>query len=314
MGREHITECPECGGSDLIKNKDKGEICCKSCGLVIDDKMVDLGQEWREFNPDDAESRRRAGAPTTYTKYDKGLGTEVGRKSDLYRLKKTSKNKFFRLRKWQHRISTAIERNLRMALSELKRVTSYLKLPRFAIEEASRIYTLAVQRGLVRGRSMESVVAGSVYAACRCHEIPRTLVEVSEASGIDKKEIGRTYRFITRQLNINVMPSDPADYIPRFASELKLSPEAQTKATEIIRRAQNAELTSGRGPTGLASASLYIASLICDEKRTQREIANVGGVTEVTIRNRYKEMLEELELGDGFSKLRDKKLKEDEEE
>ncbi len=302
-----VKKCPECGGINLFWNKEKGEIICKDCGLVIEDKMVDFTQEWREFESDVSDARRRTGAPMTYTQYDQGIGTEVGRKADLYQLGGKNKNKFFRLRKWQYRISTAIERNLKLALAELKRVSSFLKLPKSVEEESARIYTLAVQRGLVRGRSMESVVAGALYAACRRHEVPRTLDELSEASGIEKKEIGRTYRFVTRELQINILPSNPADYIARFASALKLSAETQSKAIEIIEQAQKAELTSGRGPTGIAAAGLYVAALINGEKKTQREVADVAGVTEVTIRNRYKELLDKLKLEKEIKKVKKKK-------
>src|SRR3989338_8364674 len=310
MAADYVKKCPECGGINLFWNKEKGEVICKDCGLVVEDKMVDFGQEWREFDSEGGDKRRRAGAPITYTQYDQGLGTEVGGKADLSRLGSKSRNKFVRLRKWQYRISTAIERNLKLALSELKRVASYLKLPKSVEEESARIYTLAVQRCLVRGRSMESVVAGALYAACRRHEVPRTLDELAEASGIDKKEIGRTYRFITRELGIRILPSNPIDYIPRFASALRLSAETQSKAVEILGMAEKAELTSGRGPTGIAAASLYVAALINAEKRTQREVADIAGVTEVTIRNRYKELLHKLKLKDKIKKLK----KEDDEE
>lgn len=291
-----IKKCPECGKTRMEFRPEMGEVICKSCGFVIEEKMIDFGQEWREFDHDQAAKRRRTGAPMTYTKYDRGLGTDVGQKGDIYKLKSKEKNKFFRLRKWQYRISTAIERNLKLALAELKRVASYLKLPKSVEEESARIYTMAVQRGLVRGRSMESVVAGALYAACRRHEVPRTLDELSEASGIDKKEIGRTYRFVTRELGIRILPSNPVDYIPRFASALKLGPETQSKSVEILEMAQRSELTSGRGPTGIAAAALYVAALINSEKRTQREVADVAGVTEVTIRNRYKELIKKLDL------------------
>src|SRR3989344_5313335 len=292
----YIKKCPECGGINLIIQKEKGEAICKDCGLVIEEKMIDFSQEWREFSDDQSAKRRRTGAPMTYTKFDGGLSTDIGQKSEIYQLGAKGKNKFFRLRKWQHRISTAIERNLKLALAELKRVSSYLKLPRSVEEESARIYRRAVEKGLVRGRSMESVVAGALYASCRRHEVPRTLDEISEASGIDKKEVGRTYRFITRELGIRILPSNPVDYLPRFVSALKLSAETQTRAVEILEKAQKAELTSGRGPTGIAAASLYVATLINNEKRTQREVADVAGVTEVTIRNRYKELLRELKL------------------
>jgi transcription initiation factor TFIIB len=303
MQQQHLAKkCPECGGKELIHNKDIGEYICKSCGFVIEDRMIDFSQEWREFGHEQSEKRRRAGAPSSYTKFDRGMGTDIGQSSDVYQLQAKERNKYFRLRKWQHRISTAIERNLKLALAEMKRVSSYLKLPSAVEEEAARIYTLAVQNGLVRGRSMESVVAGALYAACRRHEIPRTLDELSAASGIDKKEIGRTYRFVTRSLSIRILPSNPIDYIPRFASALKLTPKTQSKAVEILEKAQKAELTSGRGPTGIAAASLYVSALMNNEKRTQREVADVAGVTEVTIRNRYKELLRELNLKDEVKK------------
>ena len=302
-----VKKCPECGGINLFYYQEKGEVICKDCGLVVEDKMVDFDQEWREFDAESAERKRRVGAPMSYTQFDRGLGTDVGRKADLYSLDHKGKNKYFRLRKWQQRISTAIERNLKLALSELKRVSSYLKLPGSVEEEASRIYTLAVQKGLVRGRSMESVVAGALYAACRRHDVPRTLDELSEASGIEKKEIGRTYRFVTRELGIKILPSNPADYIARFSTSLKLSPETQTRSVEIIEKAQNVELTSGRGPTGIAAAALYVAALINGEKRTQREVADVAGVTEVTIRNRYKELLEKLDLEKEVKKTKKRK-------
>src|SRR3989338_2464851 len=127
---EYVKKCPECAGINLFLNKEKGEIICKDCGLVVEEKMVDFGQEWRELDSEQAERKRRTGAPMTYTQYDRGLGTEVGRKADLYALGNRDRNKFFRLRKWQYRISTAIERNLKLALAELKRVSSYLKLPK----------------------------------------------------------------------------------------------------------------------------------------------------------------------------------------
>jgi len=303
----YVRKCPECTGINLFLNRDKGEVICKDCGLVLEDKMVEFSKEWREMDAESAQKKRRTGAPMTYTQFDQGLGTEVGGRGDIYRLNGKDQSKFFRLRKWQYRISTAIERNLKLALAELKRVSSYLNLPKSVEEEAARIYTMAVQRGLVRGRSMESVVSGALYAACRRHEVPRTLDEFGEASNIEKKEIGRTYRFVTRELDIKILPSNPADYIPRFSSSLNLTAETQSKAIEILEQAQGAELTSGRGPTGIAAAALYVSALIHGEKRTQREVADVAGVTEVTIRNRYKELLDRLHLEKEINKTKKKR-------
>lgn len=141
---------------------------------------------------------------------------------------------------------------------------------------------------------MESVVSACIYAACRTYSIPRTLDEISAASDVERKDIGRTYRFITRKLELKITPSDPKAYIARFASILHLSPKTQNDALRILKKAETSELTSGRGPAGIAAAALYVAALLNDERKTQREVADVAGITEVTIRNRYKELLDKL--------------------
>ncbi|MEM4703117.1 MAG: transcription initiation factor IIB [Candidatus Pacearchaeota archaeon] len=288
-----LKKCPECGSTNLIYDEQKGEIICSKCGLVIEEKIIDAGQEWRQF--EEGERKGRGGAPLSLQKFDQGLTTNVGEVSDIYQLGSEKKiRKFFRLKKWQERVSTSIERNLRLAMAELRRVASFLNLPNFVKEEASRIYNLVLQRGLVRGRSMEAVVASCIYAACRSYNIPRTLDEISAACDIERKEIGRTYRFITRKLTLKITPSSPKDYISRFASILHLSPKTQNDAHRILKKAEVSELTSGRGPAGIAAAALYVAALLNDERKTQREVADVAGITEVTIRNRYKELLEEL--------------------
>jgi transcription initiation factor TFIIB len=292
---KELRNCPECGDIKLQWNKEKGEIICKSCGLVLDDKLVDFGQEWKEYDSESAEKRRRTGAPLTYTQDDRGLGTEVGRKQDMYKLSGKTKHKFERLRLWQRRVSTAIEANLRLALSELKRISSLLNLPNYVEEEIARIYTEAIHKGLVRGHSTEAVVSGVVYAVLRMYDIPRTLNEVSEVTGIDKKRVAKNFKYVSRNLNIRTLPIDPINYISRFASELNLDAKTQTKAVDIVQKAIKEEITSGRSPKGIAAGALYIASKINNEKKTQAEIAKVADVTEVTVRNSYKELTSQLE-------------------
>lgn len=291
-----INKCPECSSKKLIFDEQKGESMCAGCGLVIEKEMVDLGQEWRQF--DEGPKKGRGGAPLSLQKFDKGLTTNIGEVSDIYRLGEKRIKKYSRLKKWQERVSTSIERNLRLAMTELRKVASFLNLPNVVKEEASRIYNVVLQRGLVRGRSMEAVISACIYAACRTYNIPRTLDEIAATSDVERKEIGRTYRFITRKLSLEVNPSNPKDYISRFASVLHLSPKTQNDALKILKRAEASELTSGRGPAGIAAAALYVAALLNLEKRTQREVADVAGITEVTIRNRYKELLDKLGLED----------------
>lgn len=298
---EEIDKCPECLSAHLIRDYERGELVCEDCGLVIDEAYIDQGPEWRAFDTEQGERRSRTGAPVTYTIHDKGLSTEIGWKNkDFYgkSIPTRSRAQLYRLRKWQRRIrvSNATERNLAFALSELERMASAVGLPRNVRETAAIIYRKAVGKNLIRGRSIEGVAAAALYGACRQCNVPRTLDEIASTSRVSRKEIGRTYRFMSRELKLRLMPTAPHDYIARFCSELKLGSDVQTRANEILKVATEKELTSGRGPTGVAAAALYVASVMCGQRKTQREVADVAGVTEVTIRNRYKELTEKLNL------------------
>jgi len=293
--------CPECGSTKLVRDYERAELVCAGCGFVITEKIMDMGPEWRAFDQEQRERRGRAGAPMTYTIHDKGLSTMIDwRDRDSHGKSLTPKKRaqMYRLRKWQRRIrvSDATERNLAFALSELDRMESQLGLPRNVREAAAVIYRRAVEARLIRGRSIEGVAAAALYAACRECKLPRTLDEIANISRVGKKEIGRSYRFIARELLIHLRPTSPIDYVPRFGSELGLSGEVQSKAIELLKEAGKKGLTSGRGPTGVAAAAIYIASVLQGERRTQRNVADVARVTEVTVRNRYKELCEKLGL------------------
>ena len=298
---EETIKCPICCSTHLTKDYSRAELVCEKCGLVIDAEMMDHGPEWRAFDNEQREKKARTGSPMTYTIHDKGLSTTIGwQNRDAYGHSIPTRNRaqLYRLRKWQTRtrISDGTERNLAQALSNLDRMSSALGLPRNVRETAAMIYRKAVRQKLIRGRSIEGVTAAVLYAACRQCNVPRTLDEISNISQMKKKEIGRNYRNISRKLELKLLPTTPQDYISRFCSQLKLSNEVQVKTLEILKHAAKKELTSGRGPTGLASAAVYIASVLCGERRTQREVAEIGGVTEVTIRNRYKELAKKLDI------------------
>ena len=298
---EETVKCPECNSSFIIRDQSRAELVCSNCGFVIDEDLIDYGPEWRAFDSEQREKRSRVGAPMTYMIHDKGLSTMIDWKNrDSYGKSIPTRNRaqIYRLRQWQRkiRISNALERNLMVALSALDRMSSGLGLPRTVRETAAMIYRKAALKNLIRGRSAEGITAASLYAACRQCNVPRTLDEISKAAHMSKKEIGRSYRFISRELKLKLLPTSPQDYISRFCSELKFSSDVQAKTLEILKEAAKRELTSGRGPTGIAAASLYIASVLCGERRTQSEISTVAGVTEVTIRNRYKELAEKLDI------------------
>ena len=293
--------CPVCNSTERFVDNSRAEVCCARCGLVLDENLIDHGPEWRAFDHEQRDKRTRTGAPLTYTISDKGLNTTIDWKDkDIHGHKIPERNKaqIYRLRKWNKRmrVSGAGERNLAFALSELDRDSSRLGIPRSVREDAAIIYRSAAKNKLIRGRSIEVVVASALYAACRRCNIPRTLDEIAIASNVSKKQVGKTYRFLSRELNIKLKPTSPSDYISRFASKLGLSGEVQAKAIEIINKAVKAGLSSGKGPTGVAAAALYIASLLLGERKTQKEVSEISGVTEVTIRNRYKELSEKIDM------------------
>jgi len=298
--------CTECGNT-IFFDENRGLRVCEDCGLVHSEKYIDQGPEWRAFDADQKKKRTRTGAPMTYMIHDKGLSTMIDWKNqDIFGKEIPAKlrGQIYRLRKWQSRIrvSDATERNLTFALSELDRMASSLELQKNLREGAAKIYRDAVKAHLIRGRSIEGVAAASLYAACRRYKIPRTLKEIAEVARVDKKEISRSFRFISLELELNLNPTKPIDFLTRFISELDLTTECQKTAKTIIRMAESRGLTSGRGPTGVCAAAIYASCIIVNEHRTQRSIANISCVTEVTVRNRFSELIENLNLGISLKK------------
>jgi len=292
-------KCPECGSNELIYDPEKGEVVCLRCGAVVEENIVDLKKEWRSFEEGD-QSRARATGHITYTKADQGIGTSIS--SSLNKYTHETRAKMLRLKKWQTRIGSSTEKNLKVAMNDLKKIIDLLRLPQSVAEEASYIYTLAAQKGLVRGRNIDSVVVASIYIALRKMGIPRTLDEIASVTGITKKEISKVYRLLSKELKIKIKPIDPTDYIYRFANLLHLKQETLELALDLLKKAQEKKLVAGRSATGIAAAILYIASELTKERKTQKEIAEVAGVTEVTIRNRYRELVKELGLEDKLEK------------
>lgn len=292
--------CPVCNSTDFRVDHQKAEVSCARCGLVLEENLIDQGPEWRAFDHEQRNNRARTGAPLSYAISDKGLNTVIDYKnkdSHGRSIPEANLAQLYRLRKWNKRmrVSGAGERNLAFALSEMDRVSSRLGIPRSVREDSAIIYRTAARKKIIRGRSIESVVAAAVYTACRRCDIPRTLDEISEASNVSKKLIGKTYRFLSRELKIKLAPTSPIDYISRFGSMLEVSGEVQAKAVDIINQSVEKGLSIGKGPTGIAAAALYISFILLGEKKSQKEVSEVAGVTEVTIRNRYKELVEKLD-------------------
>jgi transcription initiation factor TFIIB len=140
------------------------------------------------------------------------------------------------------------------------------------------------------------MAAAAIYTGCRQCNIPRSLDEISKASGISKKEISRNYRFISKELSLKILPTKPQDFLNRFSSRLGLSIETTQKARELINEMLHDCKTSGCSPSSITAAAIYVATILCGERKTQEEVAKVSGVTEVTIRSRYKELCNKLNI------------------
>ena len=291
--------CIGCGQSIFTEDYVRGEHTCTTCGLVASDHTADTGPEWRAFTAEEKNARTRTGAPMTLTMADKGISTMIDwRNKDASgrTLKSSTRAAMYRMRKWHIRskLHSSQHRNLGIAMSEMHRLSSQLGIPRDVRETAALIYRKALSKRIVRGRSIESVVAASVYLACRIHRIPRSLDEFASETSVDRKKIGHAVRLVVSKIKVNVPLPSAKDLMPRLSSDLMLNGRTVMRATEIIQRAKEKHVTIGKAPNGIAGAALYIAGILEDDRRTQREIANASRVTEVTIRNRYKELVRSL--------------------
>lgn len=287
--------CPECTSEHLVKDYLRAEILCQECGLILDERLMDRGPEWRSLELSNKSRRERTGPPSTVLAHDKGLTTQIGWKNtDAFGryIPHKSRAQMFRLRQWQHRIRTSKigERTLAQGLSEVSSLSSRMGLPKQIREDAAVLYRRAANKNLARGRSIKELAAASVYGACRQSNVPRTLDEVILDEHLDKRSVGRAYREMARELSLSCRPQSAEDYLSRFCNRLGLDQSVHRRCFEIAERIRGKRMVSGVTPTGVAAAIIYAA---CTEQRiekTQKEIGGVCGVTEVTLRNRLKEV------------------------
>jgi len=288
-------KCPDCGNSKFFIDKERGEIICKNCATVVEDHLVDFGRE-RYLDSEDASKFSRTGAPYD-PRISNNLITSVGNAKDLRTMSRRSKYKFMRMRQKNNWTGSSIEANLNRALGHLKIVASSLKVTDTVEKEAAEIYRSAVIKGFTKARSCEKTVIAALYIACKRFAYPKTLKEFSDVTGLDKKTIGKVYRKLMRNLGVKIVPLSAIDFVARFASELNMTPKVQSQAVEWIEKMHELELTSGKCPMSIAATALYLSSLLTPEdKKTQKEVAEVAQITEVTLRNRCKEMITELKM------------------
>jgi transcription initiation factor TFIIB len=292
--------CSNCNNNNntgqIITDTESGEIICRNCGRVMLDNLQESRPEWRSFTTDEVNNtRNRTGMPTSLARHDKGLATIIGRANKDASgqvLNAAMRTTMERLRTWDFRTQahTSTDRNLRQAFSELDRLKDKLGLPDSVIEKTAYIYRKVQERGLVRGRTISSVLAAAAYIACREMGMSRTLDDIANLNNIKHKELARTFRLLVLELDIKVPMIDPLKCVVKVANKAKLSEKTKRQAMNIMHNIIKSGASAGKDPMGLAGSVIYMSSLNTGETITQMDIADAAGVTEVTIRNRYKDI------------------------
>ena len=284
------SKCPACGGKEIVTDENTGELFCGKCGFVVTEKIIESGPEWRSFTNDDV-NRARTGAGTSLAMHDMGLSTVIGtsnKDSTGRPLSANMKSYIGRLRTWDSRTQahSSADRNLRQALSEMDKLKDKLALTDVVVNKAAYTYRKSMEKKLIRGRSIQGLVAACIYASCRNTETLRTLDDIADGINIRKKDVARCYRLICRELELKMPVVDPVKGIARIASIANLSEKSKRKAISILNQAKKVEMVAGKDPMGMAAAALYLACINTGEIKSQKDISVASGITEVTIRNR----------------------------
>jgi transcription initiation factor TFIIB len=297
--------CLTCNSNSLITDPDSGEVICSHCGHVMTDRTNENRPEWRAFPPNTAEktvcNRNRTGMPTSLARHDMGLATIIGRinmDASGHALDPAMRTTMERLRIWDIRtqVRSSTDRNLRNAFKQLEKLKDRLGISDVAVEKTAYLYRKAQERGLVRGRTIPAVLAAAAYVACREMGISKTLKDIALAADIRRKDLSRTYRLLIIELDLKVPMVDTVKCIAKVANKAGLKEKTKRQAIYTMYEMSKKVMTAGKDPMGLAASVLYLSSFIVGEHVTQSQIAEAAGVTEVTLRNRFKDLRTRLQV------------------
>jgi transcription initiation factor TFIIB len=282
--------------TDIITDPESGEDICSNCGIVITERCEYIANpEWRAFTAEEKNEKVRTGAPTSLAKYDRGLATiisKTGRDASGQKLDTAMYSTYKRLRTWDNRIlhNSSADKNLFRAFSQLHSLKDKLGLSDTIIEKTAYIYRKAEERELVRGRSISAMVTAAIYIACRELGTPRTLKEIAAVSNTKRKNLTQCCRLLISEFDIKVPMADPMKCIVKIANKANLSEKTTRQAMNMMTRIIQRGISAGKNPMSVAATVLYISSFKAGENITQLHIANAAGITEVTIRNRIREL------------------------
>jgi transcription initiation factor TFIIB len=263
--------------------------------------MFDSGPEWRAYDYQEEQDRSRGGSPLSLLQPDFGIKTQISKSRKDGKGRKLSSTKrlvYNRLTNVDNHAHESEIRNLRIALRELKRLRSQMELPDRTAQMASSYYRQCLKKNLIRGRSIDGMIAASLYLACRKTKIPLTLKDVATNANVSSKELGRCVRTIIQHLQTKPDSGRHEALIHRLGEELSLSMPTRMTAVKIALQTREYGITVGKNPMSIAAACLYIAGVKTGERRTQQQIARAAKTTPVTIRNRFKEIVRILGMDD----------------
>lgn len=301
LGITGVTICPNCR-EKLIGDLEKGEVLCPRCGYVATDGTIDNTPEWRSMDFEERMKRMQVGMPSTLSLHDQGLSTDIsGENRDAHGkyLDSFNRQTAQQMKKWQRRIRTSSsgERSLSIALAKISEAADLLRLPSSIIEDASLIFRKSAKQAVSKSKSISGMAAASLYLACRRSNVNRSLKEIAKASGIQNRAAAKYYRVLISEVENNYIPPPTVQkYISKLVNKEKINTRVERLALELAGRTNESEISSGKTPAGLAAAYVYIASVMCGEHIPQREIAEFAEVTEVTVRNRCREILEKFTI------------------
>ncbi|KAM3717153.1 Transcription initiation factor IIB [Dirofilaria immitis] len=275
-------ECPIHPGAHLVEDHRAGDLICPECGLVVGDRLVDVGTEWRSFsNEKSGADPSRVGAPENPILGSADLSTSIavgfaGSESD------------HSLANAQRKNMNNMDRQMSQGLSVIREMSARIHLPKSIEDGAAKIFKDVLDSKALRGKNNEAQAAACLYISCRKEGVPRTFKEICAASRVSKKEIGRCFKLIIKSLETSLEQITSADFMSRFCGNLGLPHSIQAAATRIAKKAVELDLVAGRSPISIAAAAIYMASQASNNKKTAREIGEIAGAAEVTVKQTYK--------------------------
>jgi len=295
LASEQADTCPLCNGGSIVFDSETSEAICSSCGMVVKDNIESMGPEWRSYSGEDIESKSRTGMPSSLAFHDMGLSTFISYSNvdaNGVAISAEQRSKVQRMRRW-NKISSnnrSYHRNLKNAFAILSTIKDKLSLSDTLIEKAAYNYRKALDKKIIKGRSIRALIVAAVYAACRDLAVPRTLEEISVAANTDAIFAGKCYRLLVQNLELQLPVIDSNKYLARIASKAKVSEKTYRAALDMLSTIKNDPISHGKDPNALAVAVLYAACLEERENVSQAQVAVAGDISIVTLRKRFQDV------------------------